>query len=80
MLNEAFGEQTLSQARRFEWFKCFKDGQESVDDRRHFGRPSVCTTPEMIARVGEVILQDRIQTLHHVCNRVELSQGNVIAF
>ena len=32
MLKEAFGEQVLSQARTFEWFKCFKDGQESVED------------------------------------------------
>jgi hypothetical protein len=26
MLKEAFGEQTLSQARTLEWFKRFKDG------------------------------------------------------
>jgi len=32
MLKEAFGEQALSQARRFEWFKRFKDGRESVED------------------------------------------------
>jgi len=30
MLKEAFGEQALSQARTSEWFKHFKDGQESV--------------------------------------------------
>jgi hypothetical protein len=35
MLKEAFGEQVLSQARTFEWLKHFKDGQESVDDRKH---------------------------------------------
>jgi hypothetical protein len=33
LLKEAFGEQTLSQARTFEWFKHFKDGRESVEDR-----------------------------------------------
>jgi len=27
MLKEAFGEQALSQARTFEWFKRFKDGR-----------------------------------------------------
>ena len=32
MLKEVFGEQALSQARRFEWFKRFKDGRESVED------------------------------------------------
>ena len=51
MLKEAFGEQALSQAGTFEWFKCFKDGQESVEDDKHSGRPSTCTAPEMTAKV-----------------------------
>ena len=51
MLKEAFGEQAFSQARTFEWFKRFKDGQESVGDDKHSGRPSTCTTLEMIAKV-----------------------------
>jgi hypothetical protein len=80
MLQEAFGEQALSRARTFEWFKHLKDGRESVDNRKHSGRPSTCTTPEMIAKVREVILQDRRQTIHNVCNHDGLSQGNVNAF
>ena len=32
MLKEAFGEQALSQARTFEWFKRFKDGRKSVEN------------------------------------------------
>ena len=76
MLKEAFGEQALSQARIFEWFKSFKDGRESVEDRKHSGRPSTCTTPEMIAKVRLVILEDRRQSIHDVCNRVGLSYGS----
>jgi len=49
MLKEAFGEQGLSQARTFVWFKCFKDGQKSVEDHKRSGRLSTCTIPEMIA-------------------------------
>jgi hypothetical protein len=37
MLKEALGEQALIQAKTFDWFKHFKDGQESVDDRKHSG-------------------------------------------
>jgi hypothetical protein len=62
MLKEAFGEQALRQARTFEWFKRSKDGWESVDNHKHSGRSSACTTLEMIAKVCEVILQDRRQT------------------
>jgi len=76
MLKEAFGEQALSQARTFEWFKHFKDGRESVEDDKHSGRRYTCTTPEMIVKVHEVILEDRRQTIHDVCNHVGLSYGS----
>ena len=76
MLKEAFVEQALSQARTFERFKRFKDGQESVEDCKHSGRPSTCTTSEMIVKVREVILEDRRQTIHNVCNCVGLSYGS----
>jgi len=76
MLKEAFGEQALSQARTFEWFKSFTDGWESVEDDKHSGQPSTCTTPKMIAQVHEVILEHRRQTIHEVCNRIGLSYGS----
>jgi len=63
MLKEAFGGQALSQVRTLEWFKRFKDGRESVEDDKHSGRPSTCTTPEMIVKVREVILEDRISMM-----------------
>jgi len=37
MLKKAFGEQALSQAGTFVWFKRFKDGRESVEDHKHSG-------------------------------------------
>jgi len=73
MLKEAFGEHVLSQAGKLERFKRFKNGPESVEDRKHSGRPSTCTTPEMIAKVHEVVLEDRRQIIHDVCNHVGLS-------
>jgi len=45
MLKEAFGEQALSQTRTFEWFERYKDGRESIEDRKHSGRTSTFTTP-----------------------------------
>ena len=73
MLKEAFGEQALNQTRTFEWFKHFKDDRESMEDRKHSGRPFTCTTLEMIAKVREVILEDRRQTIHNDCKHVGLS-------
>ena len=53
----------------------FKVGRESVEDNKHSDRPSICTTPEMTPKVREVILEDRRQIIHDVCNRVGLSYG-----
>jgi len=53
MLKETFGEQALSQTRTTEWFKCFKDGRESVEDDKQSGQLSTSTTPEMIAKMHE---------------------------
>ena len=78
MLKEAFGEQALSQPRTYEWFKHFKDGRESVEDHKHSCRPSTCTIPEMIVKVREVILEDRISTMFLIA--LDCHTGHVNAF
>jgi hypothetical protein len=78
MLKEAFGEQALSQARTFEWFKPFKNSRESVEDRKNSGRPSTCTTPEIIAKVRVVILEDRLYTMFVMA--LDCHTGHVNAF
>jgi len=49
-----------------------------MEDRENSVQPSTCTTPEMIAKVREVIPEDRRQTIHDVCNRVGLSYCEVL--
>jgi hypothetical protein len=87
MLKEALGEQAFSQVRTYEWFKCLKDGWESVDDRQHSGRPSACTTPEMIAKVRTLSYktEDRLSTMfiialdcHRVCQRILAEEWGLV--
>ena len=70
MLQEAFGDNAMSQSKTFLWYKRFKDGRTSVDDDERSGRPSTSTTPENIAKVHEAILADCRQTNHDVCDIV----------
>jgi hypothetical protein len=44
MLKEAFGDNDLGLTQTYKWFKHFKNGQMSVDDDEHSGRPSTGTT------------------------------------
>ena len=77
ILQEAFGDNAMSQSKTFLWHKRFKDGRTSVDDDECSGRPSTSTTPENIAKVREAILADRRQTIHDVCEIIGLSYGTV---
>jgi hypothetical protein len=41
MLPEALDDNAPGQMQTFKWFKHFKNGQMSVDDAEHSGRPSI---------------------------------------
>jgi len=77
MLQEAFGDNAMSQSKTFLWYKRFKDGRTSVDNHERPGRPSTSTTLENIANLRKAILADRRQTIHDVCEIVRLSYGTV---
>jgi hypothetical protein len=47
----------------------------SADDNNCLGRPSTDTTPENVAKVMDLILQDRRLTIHDLCNTLGLSHG-----
>jgi len=77
MLQEAFGDNAMSQSKTFLWNKPFQGGRTSVDDDDPSGRPPPSTTPENITNVREVILVDRKQTIHDVCEIVGLSYRTI---
>jgi len=51
MLRTAFGEQCLSRARIFEWYKRLKEGRDSVHDNPRSGRLTTSKTDDCVARV-----------------------------
>ena len=61
MLQQAFGDDALGQIQTCNWFNRFKNGQTPVDDDERSGRPPTSTTPENLAKVLEVICEDRRQ-------------------
>ena len=58
MLQQAFGDNVMSQSKIFLWYKRFKDGRTSVDDDERSGQQSISTPQEYIAKVREAILAD----------------------
>jgi len=54
----------------FEWFSRFKKEEMSIDDQPRSGRPLTAQTDENVAKIREIIMEDRRQTIEQV---VELS-------
>jgi len=75
MIQQGFGDQSLSRTQVFQWHARFKTGGTSVDDDEHTGRPASCTTPETVARIQEVIRQDRRRTIRDITEEVEGGYG-----
>jgi len=75
MIQQGFGDQSLSRTQVFQCHARFKTGRTSVDDNEHTGRPTVCTTPETVAWIQELIRQDRRRTICDIAEEVEVGYG-----
>ena len=63
MLRQAYGGETISHAAVFQWWRRFKDSNTRVIDKARSGRPSTAVTDVSIAKVAELLENDRRLTL-----------------
>jgi len=75
IIQQGFGDQSLSLIQMFQWHARFKTGRTSVEDDEHTGRPTSCTTPGTVARIEELIRQDRRRTIRDIAEEVEVGYG-----
>jgi histone-lysine N-methyltransferase SETMAR len=75
MIQQGFGDQSLSHAQVFQWHARFKADRTSVDDDERTGRPTSCTTPETVALIQELIRQDRRLTIRDIAEEVKVGYG-----
>ena len=75
MIQQGFGDQNLSRTQVLQWHVRFKTGRISVYDDEHTGRPTSCTTPETVARIQELVRQDRHRTIRDITEEVEVGYG-----
>jgi hypothetical protein len=54
----------------FQWHARFTTGRKSVGNDEHTGRHTSCTTHETVARIEELIRQDRRRTIHDIAEEV----------
>jgi len=75
MIQQAFEDQSLSRTQVFQLHVWFKTGHTSVDDDEHTRRARSCTTPETVARIQELVRQDRHRTIHDIAEEVGICYG-----
>ncbi len=59
MIREVYGESGAHHAAVFRWCNTFSEGQESICDEQRSGRPMMKRRRENIARVADVLKEDR---------------------
>ena len=52
----------------YKWVKCFSEGIESVTDEESSGRPGTSRTEENIAKVRQIVLENRQLTVRSIVN------------
>jgi len=62
MLETTYKEAALGKTQVYEWFSRFRNGELSLADQPRSGRPLTSWTDENIARIRELILEDRRRT------------------
>ena len=71
------GESAHSYATVKNWFAEFKRGPTSIQDGPRSGRPKTVTTPEIIAKVHDMVLDDRRVKVREICNAIGISNDRV---
>ena len=59
LLQEVYGDDTMSRTRLFEWHRRFEEGREEVEDNHWSGRQSTTRTDENVERVRHKVRSDR---------------------
>lgn len=77
LLEKVYGEDVMSRTQIFEWHKCFKNGREKVEDDPNSGLPSTSKTDDNIARVKQLVRNDRRLTVRMFGEGLGLNRESV---
>ena len=77
LLQEVYGDDTMSKTRLFEWHSRFKEGREEVKDDHRSGKPSTSSTDENVERVRQKVRSDRRLTVRMIPDELGMNSERV---
>ena len=73
LLQEVYGDDSMSRTHLFEWHRRFKEGREEVEDDHRSGRPSTSRTDENVERVRQKVRSDRCLTIRMIADELGMN-------
>jgi len=61
----------------YKWVKRFSEGRESVTDEERSGRPATSRTEENIAKVRQIVRENRRLTVRSIAEQVNIDRETV---
>ena len=80
MLQKAYGESTLSKTRAYEWYSALKSGRDVLENLPRFDQPSTSSTEVNIAKVKEMVTQNRYLSLKEIATELSVSHESSLTF
>ena len=74
MLVHVYGDNTMKKIAVYKWVKSFSVGRESVTDEERSGRPATSRTEENIAKVRQILRENRRLTVKSIAEQVNIDR------
>jgi len=77
ILVQVYGDNAMKKTAVYKWVKRFSEGTESVTDEERSGRPATSRTEENIAKVRQIVREDRQLTVISIAEQVNIDRETV---
>jgi len=77
MLVQVYGDSTVKKTAVYKWVKRFSEGREIVTDEERSGRPATSRTEENIAKVRQIVRENRRPTVRSIAEQVNIDRETV---
>ena len=77
MLVQVYGDNAMKKTAVYKWVKRFSEGRESVTDEERTGWPATSRTEENIAKVHQIVRENRRLTVRSIAEQVNINRKTV---
>jgi len=74
MLVQVYGDNAMKKTAACKWVKSFSEGRESVTDEERSGRPATSRTEENMAKVRQIVRENRRLTVRSIAEQVNIGR------